>query len=341
MPHGHFLGIKGHVNNHTEIVPANVWRAVLATCFGVALLQGCATQNHKAQPPRTPHHLAGSTTNQGITVTINGLPQHVHEQVEKSWFFTVEPEPHPVYARDFTTSIHLMSEALRVHRLGKKEEAATFARSAARLIAQRGEAECDLTSSNAVDAAVARAFGYLFEAKISILRARRNETERSLHKAAEAWASVQPYLLSALNQALQLPRPAGNGEEIQWSWLAKEPESICTALARIAGTLRLSGDSDSAHVVSGWKHALSIFKAKSDWHGQVAENELNRSFRESLQGIPLDAPDCDDLYPEIIPDPTDASAPLWVRGVAVRKPERALPEPSRLQPPPLTEPSPK
>ena len=230
-----------------------------------------------------------------------------------------------MYARDFTTSIHLMSEALRVHRLGKKEEAAAFARSAARLVAQRGEAECDLTSSNAVDAAVARAFGYLFEAKIALLR--ENGTKQPLHKGAEAWPSVQPYLLNALN-ALQAPPQPGDGKGMAWLRLPKEPESICTALGRIAGTLRFSGDNDSANVVSGWKYALCSLAAKSD---------------------------SDDLYPEIIPDPTDASAPLWLRGVAVRKQEGALlplsaPQPSGLrdpgvpaplEPPPLTKPSPK
>ena len=184
-----------------------------------------------------------------------------------------------------------MAEALRAASRGQKQEAAAFSRSAARLVAQRGEAECDVTCQDAVDAAVARSFGCLFEVRTTYFHP--SETTKARQKAAEAWASLLPYLLSTFLA--------------DTSQQTKERKSICITLARIVGTLRRCGDTNSAEVIHEWKFAifaqgngkyLPEFPATADgpsWWTRTSE--------------------CDRLYPDLIPNPTDALAPLWVRGI--------------------------
>ena len=181
-----------------------------------------------------------------------------------------------------------------MERLGQKQEAKAFARSAARLVAQRGEAETDVTCRDAVDAAVATSFAYIMEAQTVLYQESANETyekwiEHVRHKSAQAWASIQPYLLNA---RLGIFEPEAEQDPLS-KYLqpakAKKPESLSITLARTAALLRWCSDDNSANVLREWKYAL--------FPGQPAE--------------------CDALYPEIHYDPADASAPLWERSIAV------------------------
>lgn len=266
------------MKNHFRVRFAALWQAVPPLCLAAVLLPGCATHQRAAQP------------------------RHATPREAEAWFFCVLPEPHPVSEADFTKSIFLMEEALRHHRLGQKQEANAFVTSAARLVAQRGESEIGVTCPDALQAAVATSFGYLYEASALL---RSNQKEQARRKTAQAWSFLQPHLVKVLDEPWP---PAGRSA---LSWEEPEPRSICVALARVAGTFRESDDESSARVVSEWKSALCRLAPAR----------------------------CAELYPEIVPDPADPALPLWVRGIAVpaRSPTPGVPVPA--YPPPLSNPA--
>lgn len=261
------------MKNHFRMLFASLWQTTPPLCLAAVLLPGCATHQEAAQ----------------------------HREAE-AWFFCVAPEPHPVSEGGFTKSIFLMEEALRHHRLGQKQEANAFVTSAARLVAQRGESEIGVTCPEALEAAVTTSFGYLYEASALL---GSNHKEQARRKAAQAWALLQPHLVRVLDE----PWPPAARTALAWEEPA--PRSICIALARVAGTLKESGDESSARVVSEWKFALCR----------------------------LPSAKCAELYPEIVPVPANPALPLWVRGIAVPVPSPTPGAPYPTFAPPLSNPA--